>query len=166
MVELRAPRFESQRLLTTVCKILDSTRLCSLATVTPAGAPYINTTFISRTSDLRVHFLSDPATQHCKNIAEQPLVAMTVFSTEQGWGEGLSGLQIFGTASLASAEEGEANYAERFDNYREYWRGLSDEERSEFPGRFYVVQPTRIKIFDEDDYGEDVYVDAEVLSDR
>ena len=165
MLEIVAADQDPERVLESIQRILQASTLCSLSTVEPKGTAYINTAFFSYTSELELYFLSNPSTQHSQNLNRSGSAAMAVFTTQQGWGSGeLAGLQLFGRCALAEdVERAQRSYADRFEAYSLFWKGMDPSEQKAFPGRFYVFLPEKVKVFDEAEFGEDVYVVASVF---
>ena len=163
---LRDHEYVAGRVARSVTRILDSTSLGSLATATAQQGAHVNTVYFCWTEDLEIFFLSDPGTVHGRNLAERPDAAMAVYSTRQGWGDDHTGLQLFGECSLAEGHLGataERGYAERFPEYRAWYRQLKDAERHAFAGRFYIFKPAKLKMLDESEFGEEVIVEARVV---
>jgi uncharacterized protein YhbP (UPF0306 family) len=155
------PDYDSSRLGRSISKILGASHLCSMATIGKDHACHINTAFFGFDEELMISFVSDPTTQHCRNLVDSPSMAMTVFDSHQPWGSALSGLQLFGHGFLASgAEEKRASdlYKRRFPLYEEYLATLSPQERELLPFRFFIFRPDSVKILDEDEFGEETFV--------
>ena len=86
-------------------------------------------------------------------------MAMAVFDSHQLWGAAHKGVQIFGNCILAegSAEDNARElYAARFPAYMKFLDRISHL-------RLYRFTPTAVKILDEDEFGEEVFVMAEVV---
>ena len=54
----------------------------------------------------RLYFLSDPASRHCRDIAQNPRVAVTIQEDYPDWQE-IKGIQLEGTAARLSGTEEE-----------------------------------------------------------
>ena len=109
--------------------------------------------------------MSDPATIHGKNLRARPDAAMAVFSTKQNWDDDHAGLQLFGKCVLAEGAIGtvaQERYSEQFPEYRKWFQQLGEEGRQVFQGRFYVFTASRLKMLDEAEFGEEVFVEARV----
>ena len=155
------PDYDSARLGLSIAKILKSTHLCSMATSGKDGSCHINTAFFCFNEALLIFFVSDPATQHCKNLLGTSSMAMSVFYSHQPWGSALRGLQLFGQCvQVADAEKKQASelYKEIFPLYAGYLATLSPQERDTLPFRFFVFRPDVVKIIDEDEFGEETFV--------
>ena len=163
---LKSQGYASERVEQSVARILESCKLGSLATVTPSRGAHVNTVYFCWTRMLDLYFLSDPKSTHGKNLTQARDAAMTVFSTDQDWGDDHAGLQLFGECELVQGElqqVASALYAKRFPAYDVWFRALSDRQQRSFPGRFYVFRSLGIKILDESEFGEEVFVQVEVM---
>jgi len=153
---------ESGRISESVLEILGSNRLCSIATVTAAGQPHINTAFfVVEESTLSLYFLSDPASLHAVNLHGNPHAAVTVFHSQQIWGDSLVGLQLFGSAAGAAeavSATAESLYRQRFPAYQEWFDSLDAKAKASFRSRFYRFVPERLKLLDEARFGEETFV--------
>lgn len=158
--------FPTQRINRAVIRILDNVRLCSMATLGGLHEVHINTAFFSFTEDLLIVFLSDPATQHCRNIDLNRRVALSIFNTDHKWGAPLSGIQMFGVGRRARGKEvaiAETSYARRFPEYRHFVESLGATDFSQPASRFYLFKADRLKMLMEPEFGEEVYVDATIV---
>ncbi len=143
------------RLRTLAASLLDSSTLCSIATVRSGGA-YVNTAYFAWTPQFRLFWLSDPAATHSQNIRRNPSVAIAVFDSHQSWGKPDRGIQLFGAAfeiGSPPAPVASGAYAARFTHYR-----TSDLTAY----RFYEFRPRRLKVFDEPALGAGTFVTARV----
>ncbi len=159
---LHNPQHSSERLWQSVQAILEETALCSLATVDARGGVHVNTAFFAWTPDLVLYFLSDPASQHGRNLAQTPAAAVTVFDSRQAWGAPHRGLQLAGAAGpVPPAEVGAAEgvYRSRFRRYAEYQASAQEVFMAL---RLYRFRAERLQILDEDAFGMARPVVAEV----
>jgi len=92
-------------------RILRENVLCSMATVATGNRAHINTAYFCYSRALELFFLSDPGSLHCRNLAEHPSMAMTIFRSAQAWGNPDRGVQLFGTCREAKGPH--ARNAER-----------------------------------------------------
>lgn len=148
-----------------VFRILEGNVLCSIATVTPEGRPHINTAYFSYSDSLELYFLSHPGSLHCRNLSSNSSMAMTVFSSAQQWTEPGQGVQLFGTCEQivgSSVEEAERSYARRFQAYTS-WKAILKHEDLARQYRFYRFGVTAVKILDEKNLGDAVFVRAAVV---
>jgi uncharacterized protein YhbP (UPF0306 family) len=169
-LQLIAKGYSSARVFEAISRILSANSLCSMATRSEAGVLDINAAFFSFSGDLELYFLSNPASAHCRNLACGGHLAVAVFDSRQEWGEAHAGLQLFGAADpvpSGQTERARASYAARFPRYFDLViRAGEDPEATTGLGalRFYRFRPSRVKILDELEFGEDVYVTAEVVT--
>jgi len=164
-ITLRNADHPTDKLNKSVIDILRSNELCSMATVTPEGESYIHTAYFCFNEDLDIFFVSDPTTYHGQNIAKSRSMAVAVAATNQPWDQPHRGLQLFGECSMASLAESAKAFtihAARFHAYGEYIKALNPLELKALRFKFYVCRPNRIKIFDEPQFGEEVFVTATV----
>lgn len=168
-LQLIATGYSSDRVLEAVSRILDANPLCSMATRSDAGALDINAAFFSFSSNLQLYFLSNPASAHCRNLTHGGHMAVAVFDSRQEWGEPHAGLQLFGGAGPVPSgqiERARASYAARFPRYFDLvMRAGEDPQATTGIGglRFYLFRPDRVKILDEREFGENVYLSAVVV---
>jgi uncharacterized protein YhbP (UPF0306 family) len=160
---LKSNQFSEQQVRQNLLRILNSSPLCSIATVTPEGQAHINTAFFSYSEGLELYFWSHPHSLHCRNLLTNSSMAMTVFSTQQPWIGPGKGVQLFGIGALTSdsaAEEAERSYRERFEDYGK-WKASVTENDLARQYRFYRFEVAAIKILDEKNWG-DLWVRASV----
>lgn len=160
MKELAEERVRQSLLL-----ILESNVLCSIGTVTPEGRPHINTAYFSYSDGLELYFLSHPDSLHCQNLRNNSSMAMTVFSSMQQWTDPGQGVQLFGTCqetSGSSAEEAEWSYERRFQAYQKWKATLRNDDLAR-QYRFYRFDVGTVKILDEKNLGDAVWVRATVV---
>jgi uncharacterized protein YhbP (UPF0306 family) len=109
-----APLSDSDR--QAILALLAETAALSLATLDPDGAPRATPLFFAFDESLALTFLSDPASQHSRNLLAEPRCAVGLYPAVDDW-RALRGLQMRGQARrLSVAESGEAFrlYARRF----------------------------------------------------
>lgn len=165
-VQLRNPHYPNDRLASCIADILDKERLCSMATVSPMGESHIHTAYFCVSDVLEIYFSSNPSTDHGQYLKRFPNAAMAVFDSAQPWDEYHRGLQLFGECRLVSNEMSSIAfdlYKDRFPDYGEYVNSLTVEERNSSPYRFYMFIPTKIKILDEQEFGEENFVVVDIL---
>jgi uncharacterized protein YhbP (UPF0306 family) len=168
-ITLKSSRYSSDKLSNSLLAIMEETRLCSMATVDPHDESYINTAFFCFDENLNIYFVSDWKTKHCKNFSKRPSVAITIFDSHQKWGESLRGIQLFGecfATEIDEARKAEKLYGARFRGYAEYRKSISERERQQSQHRFFVFRAKTVKIFDEDNLGEENFVRAIIVKDR
>lgn len=162
---LDSKRFSEERVRQSVLSIFDNNVLFSISTVTPEGRAHINTAYFSYSGKLELYFLSHPGSLHCRNLLRNPSMAVTIFSSLQKWTDPGQGVQLFGTCeetSGSSAEEAERSYAKRFPAYQTWKVTLKDEDLAR-QYRFFRFDVAQIKLLDEKNLGDAVFVRASVL---
>lgn len=154
----------AERVEESVFRILESNVLCSIATVAREGRPHINTAYFSYSDALDLYFLSHPGSLHCRNLSNNSSMAMTVFSSAQQWTDPGQGIQLFGICeqtSGSSVEEAERSYANRFHAYAS-WKGTLKRGDLAHQYQFHRFRVTGIKILDESNLGDAVFVRVSV----
>jgi uncharacterized protein YhbP (UPF0306 family) len=167
-LQVLAPGYSSARLLIAVTRILDLNTLCSMATRSEAGTVDINAAFFAIGPDLTLYFLSNPKAAHCRNLTHVPQMAVTVFDSHQQWGQPHAGLQLFGPGGRvppAHLEQARACYAARFEGYFDLAIRTGEAAGLVRPRglELYDFAPTRVKILDELEFGDETYISAEIL---
>jgi 4-hydroxy-3-polyprenylbenzoate decarboxylase len=76
--------------------------LVTLATVGADGAPHAASVYFAAGEDHRLYFFSSPASQHGRDLAANPAVALTLSPVVEGWRD-IYGLQMRGEAQLVPA---------------------------------------------------------------
>ncbi len=136
-------------------RLLDQSKLCAIATVSPGARAYVNTAYFAWGPAFEIVWLSAPAAQHSRNIRANPSAAVAVYRSTQTWGASDHGIQLFGTARELrgqAARSAEQLYAARFKAY--------DADLDAY--RFYRLRPRRIKLFDEHSLGGATFVTVTV----
>ncbi len=154
----------AERLRASIERILEETTLCALATVTADGQAHVSTVYFAYTHRLTLYFLSHPDSQHARSLASNASAAVAVFSSAQPWLDPGRGLQLSGRCEAADARQAqraERVYRHRFRAYPAWRRALPPEAiRSDY--RFYRFVPAGAKVHDEREFGDGVWVSAEV----
>lgn len=155
-------RLTAARVRRTMGRILKKNALCAIATVAPNGRAHVNTAYFAYSDALELYFLSHPNSRHCRNLRAHSSMAIAVFDSRQTWGELDRGVQLFGTCRQArgvAARTAERIYGRRFKSYAP-WKAELDAENAEWEYRFYRFVTTRVKVFDEREFGGAVFVTA------
>jgi len=137
---------------------MNASPLCALATVSPGGRAHINHMYFARSGLFDVVWISDPDSRHSRNLLTNSSAAVTIFDSHQTWGRPDRGIQLFGTAGLASStrvREAERAYAARFPPY---------DPSDSYP--IYRFRPREVKLFYERLLGGGTLVTARVTRDR
>lgn len=167
-VDVQSNGFASSAVLRSVLKTLRSNRLWAMATRHRRGG-HINTAYFCHTDDLVFYFISDNTSQHVLNFTRTSRVAVAIYDSQQRWDSYHRGLQLFGTCrdtTGARARKAAATYAKRFPSYARYIKSISTAERRRSPYRFYEFRPDTVKLIDEEMFGEEVFVSAEIRRTR
>lgn len=154
-------------LVASVQKIVSTTTLISLATTNEDSSPHINTAYFAVTGiALDLIFLSPADSQHIKNLSVRPKAAAALYPTGQPWDGEKMGLQLFGRVSHIEKSDAKAahkSYSHAFPSYASWLDSEPKETRDQLMKNFYVFQTAKIKVFDESQFGEEVFIEAEVL---
>ena len=137
---------------------MNASPLCALATVWPTGRAHINHMYFARSGAFDVVWISDPDSRHSLNLKENPSAAVTIFDSHQTWGRPDRGIQLFGSAGMASgaaAEEAERAYSARFP--------YDPSQGDAYP--IYRFRPREVKLFYEAILGAGTLVTARVTRD-
>ena len=143
------------RLEQVACRLLDSSTLCAISTVSPRSTAHVNTAYFAR-DGFRLFWLSDPAAAHSRNIRARPTTAVAVYGPGAVWGQEDCGIQLFGaTRELPIRDRAAAErvYVGRFPAFA---------GSAVAAYRFYCFDVRRVKVFDEAVFGSCVFVTARV----
>jgi uncharacterized protein YhbP (UPF0306 family) len=147
-----------------VARILLETGLCAWATVTQEGRAHINIGYFAQSANFHLYLLSHPASVHCRNVATNTSMAVAVFVSPQDWTAPGQGIQLFGTCTdVGSDDVGDAErvYGHRYTAYAAWKAALKPGDLAgEY--RFYRFVPERVKILDEAEFGDAVFVQADI----
>ncbi len=145
--------------------ILDDTPLCTIATCDQSGNPAAATVFyVLDRDEYLIHALTGPETLHGRNIRANGRAALTVFSSQQEWTDAKRGVQLQTTAGLTRDE----SLPKVLEMYLRAYPGLgkwvehASEINSKLESRFFTFQIERCKIFDEPNFGTEVWVEVEL----
>lgn len=155
----RGRRFPGSRLTSAARRLLDASTLCAISTVSPGGRAHVNTAYFAWGASFEIVWLSAPEAGHSRNVRARRGAAIAVYDSHQTWGKPDRGIQLFGTAREMrgrATRHAETLYAKRF-------RAYAHEDESPF--RFYELRPRRVKLFNERELGDGVFVTARVKSD-
>lgn len=115
--------------------------------------PWIATVYFAFDENLNLYFLSNPGTLHCKQIIKNPHVAIAISDSPQEPSKAKKGIQVYGLAERIS-DESETRHAiklwtEALDVTSEdySYEGMNE---NKIDGRMYIVQPKKIKFFNQE----------------
>jgi uncharacterized protein YhbP (UPF0306 family) len=123
----------------------------TLATCRADGALHTSILYFAVTDSLKLLFVSDPETRHIEQVSRDPLVAVTIFSSDQPWGTEHHGLQFEGEAH----EVGRSEFDELFGLYADRFPAVldiatnRDELEANFGSKLYEVAVTAVTVTDE-----------------
>jgi uncharacterized protein YhbP (UPF0306 family) len=143
------------RVRRSLLRILRKNPLCAVATVTSRGRAHVHICYFAFSEELELFFLSEPSSGHARNVRTNRSAAAAVFSSAQTWGGPDRGVQLFGSCALVSqarARMAAATYAARFPAYLH--------RPSSASLRFYRLRPTALKLLDEREFGDAVFIEA------
>jgi uncharacterized protein YhbP (UPF0306 family) len=154
----------AERARRSIIRVLDGIPLGAWATITSSGEAHVNTAYYSYSEDLVLYFMSHPQSLHCQNVSANSSTAVAIFASEQKWTDPGRGLQLFGRCDQlkgADAEIAERAYGQRFRAYSD-WKGSLEPGDAALDYRFYRFVPHRVKILDEAEFGDAVWVEVQV----
>ena len=79
-------------------RLLDESKLCAIATVSPGARAHVNTAYFAWSPTFDLVWLSAPEARHSRNIRADPSAAVAVYRSTQTWGGSDHGIQLFGRA--------------------------------------------------------------------
>ena len=162
---LKLEGLSQDRVWSSLQRILEDTALCAFATVTTDNRAHINTAYFAYSDELEVYFLSHPNSAHCRNVSGNASMAIAVFSSSQNWVGPDLGAQLFGFSNRAEdceTSNAEQAYIRRFPKYADWKKGLAPGD----PALEYCLfrfATNRLKILDEGEFGEAIFVHADVV---
>jgi len=115
----------------------------SLATVDDQGSPHAANLYFAADPALKLHFVSDPASLHCRHLQARPVVAATVYEPVDHWQE-IRGVQLHGRAAPINDREWETVWRLYLDRFP----GVADMEHRVRKQRFYRITPNWLRWID------------------
>jgi hypothetical protein len=92
-------------------------------------------------------------------------MALAIFASTQQWSHPGRGIQFFGACAQAAgpdAARAERIYGQRFSAFAE-WKAAIEPVDAEYGYRLYRFVAERLKILDESQFGDAVFVETDVL---
>jgi len=154
----------AERARRSIIRVLDGVPLGAWATITRGGEAHVNTAYYSYSEDLVLYFMSHPQSLHCQNLSTNSSMAVAIFASEQKWADPGRGLQLFGRCDQLKgrdAEIAERTYRQRFRAYAD-WKDSLKPNDAALDYRFYRFVPHRVKVLDEAEFGDAVWVEVQV----
>ena len=90
---------------------------------------------------------------------------MAIYESNQSWDNNKKGLQIFGTCEEAAGTkliEGTMLYLQRFAGLKQWIQHPDDFIKGAINSRLYLIKSSRVKLFDEDTFGEENFIDLNI----
>lgn len=153
-----------ERVRRSLFRLLRENHLCAISTVSRNYRAHINTAYFCFSDELEVFFLSHPSSLHSRNLSTNPSMAIAIFSSSPEWAGRDHGVQLFGTctqATGAQARKAERLYGKRFPAYARWKTGLRKGDQAR-DYRFYRFETNKLKLLDEKEFGDAVFVSAAV----
>ena len=160
--------YPPERIANSINLILESSKLCSMATLSADRTSHINVAYFCYNERLEFFFISESTTIHARNIMLNPSMSIAIYDSHQSWDDWKTGIQLFGNCRLATkkiSKEGGGLYKKRFPDYAKWLHSLGRAVASDLVPPFYVFVPDKVKILDEENFGEETYVEAQILRD-
>jgi uncharacterized protein YhbP (UPF0306 family) len=154
----------AERVRRSIIRVLDGTPLGAWATITRGGEAHVNTAYYSYSEDLVLYFISHPQSLHCLNLSANSSMAVAIFASEQKWTDSGRGLQLFGRCDQlkgGDAETAERVYGQRFRAYAD-WKGSLKPGDAGLAYGFYRFVPRMVKVLDEAEFGDAVWIEVQV----
>lgn len=164
-IRLRSEYPDISALHASILDILGANELCTLAVIGPGGLPHAATAYFCYTPELRLYCVSSRSSVHGRALTEPASVALTVYDSRQPWAGDHKGLQLFGNGSVLTRTKSAralSVHAARFKAYGDYVRALSPRQVFSSPFRFFCIEVTQLKVFDETRFGEETFVTVDV----
>jgi uncharacterized protein YhbP (UPF0306 family) len=143
----------SSQAMSRITQIIQQNRIMTLSFHDSTG-PWATPVFYAR-DDLRLIFVSSPASRHCRTAAENPAFAAAIYDPKAEWRK-IRGLQMTGTVTAISGKEelkkARAVYTKQFPftsvffNQKEKLPAILKEKISDV--QFYQFRPQRIVLVD------------------
>ncbi len=159
------PDYADQQLNKCIYDILEMNKLMSMATVDDKQKAHINTAYFAYNNQLHLYLITDPSSQHSKNVENNDSVALTIFNSHQEFWTELQGLQLFGRCMktpILQVPNAFGCFLKRFPVFKEFVNNPKDMLKKSAEVRFYTIEVARIKLFDEPNFGEENYINLTV----
>jgi uncharacterized protein YhbP (UPF0306 family) len=153
---------KTKEITRSVWEIIDSTKLLSLATVSPELDPWASILYFAPNSNLDLYLLTSPVSHHGIHLQKNPAYSATIFNSQQT-GKHKRGLQISGLASLVPDSDHD-------QAVRTWWKRIVgpgvekflQSYRHGYESRMYLLRIHHLKIFDEAIFGQHTWISTRV----
>jgi len=155
----------AEDVLASAKEILAGRDLLSMATSSVDLGPHANSAFFAFDDDLIMWFVSERTTRHSINVAGDPRMSASVFLDPPTYGEGLRGLQLWGTAREAESHERQVALSVLQGRFPSFAQDPVVRERfltAELPSVFYRIEVGTLTVLDEPRFGRRIYIPAAV----
>ncbi len=156
-VQFSHEKYPDELLQESITDILSQHTTLSLATT--GDTSYINTAHYGFNEKLELFILTNPETQHGKNAAVNPSVAVAIWTEPEKWGTNLQGLQLFGSYSEVQPKdlpEAMAAFAERIPAFSDTFKTPNDILAG--INRLFRIKVESLKLLDEPRFGRRNYI--------
>jgi uncharacterized protein YhbP (UPF0306 family) len=157
-----------RRVRRSLVRVLDSTKLCALATVDSRGHAHSCHVYFAYSPTLEFYFWSSPKSNHCRHLRTSPSMAVSVYDSRQDLGGPSQGVAMDGMCRETRGESrrrAERVYGDRFPAYR-VWRRQVQPGDPAARMRFFQFVPRRFKLCDDTRLGPGIAVAGSVLRRR
>lgn len=149
-------------------RLLDGTRLLSMATVGDEGVPWLHNAYFAYDADLHLYFLTRAGTRHVDNLPNsRGRVAAAVADSRQDPVPGTrQGLQLQGRCEPAGGgrlRRGAEVFGARYPAFAAVARQAAGPDPAAGPMRLFVFTADLVKIFDEPSFGRDVWLTGRIV---
>jgi len=158
--------YNDEELAQSITNILEDSTELALATQ-KNNQSHINVAHYAYNNLLELYILTQPSTQHTKNIDLNPSVAAAIWNATATPGENLRGLQLFGVCERVQKLElnnALRQYSQRFKSFREVIKHPTDFAKGITDSRFFVIKVEWLKLIDEPRFGRRNFIIAQVKS--
>ena len=163
MLKFNHPNYKNNKLNESLFEILKNNTLLSLSTVTPNGNAYINTAFYAFDNKLRIYIITDPKSNHSKNLVKNQSIAISIFDSHfEFWKDKLKGVQLFGKGyktPILQMHSATYCFIKRFPLFKELVKNPKDFMKKTVKVSLYTLEIDRIKLFDETRFGEENFIE-------
>lgn len=155
------PEYPDTALNDSILEILESNILCAIATIKEDQTSYIHTAYYCFNDSLDFFFLSDPNSQHCRNITINDTVAIAIYNSDQPWAEDQKGAQILGRCQQAKGRkliEATTLYLKRFTSLSDWIKHPDDFVKGALDTRPFVIKTHWLQLYDTKRFGDENFI--------
>ncbi len=161
------PEYSDKILNESLYDIMENNKLLSMATVTQERKAHINTAYYAYENNLKLYIITDPKSNHSKNVKQNESVSVSIFNSHlQFWEDDMQGLQLFGKCYKTPKLEllkGTWCFIKRFPVFKELVTRPEDFAKKAVTVKLYTIEVLKIKLFDEERFGEENFITLEIL---